>query len=522
MSLERSTGFNRNKDIATTGPVHISVDNFYGKNKKYCRIVEILNERQTLESTVSSTLAESQSSDVANPVQDTLLSQHTVSASTVARSVNFPPEVDSRNSVVADQPVAEYLPHGSAIPAQEIRILEPEASLSAASNPVGSLPEIDSLSDVIASAPLLSIDEISRFEMSDDVAAISLIKDDSVLVVAQDNGDVYLLDTLSGAIQREWRQASQNNHPVEPMQTSDEEASMDDGSELASDEEPMDYDSDSDDDTRVSCLALSVDQQQFAVGRDDGQIRLYNLSNARGPGADNACPPQDCRQMPKDECVGLAFTANERGLGLIAVRENGRVDLCDIQNGSVFLRQQLSIGQRRSDHMASLVTSHTVASTVTVITPSNVLQQVNALTGECHSIGQLGAGATAVLETDDYYGIAHCPSDGQAELFIYDRHTGDLRHQMNVSPDEIKQGKLTMSSDGRWLLCGARGRIRMVDLYGFESERTIAIGSHWELAGLACHPERPWIVLAHERMVRIGEVIAQESGIMQRNAWVEE
>ena len=52
--------------------------------------------------------------------------------------------------------------------------------------------------------------------------------------------------------------------------------------------------------------------------------------------------------------------------------------------------------------------------------------------------------------------------------------------------------------------------------------QAIAIGSHWELAGLACHPEHPWIVLAHERMVRIGEVIAQESGIVQRNAWVEE
>ncbi|GFR64624.1 hypothetical protein ElyMa_000182800, partial [Elysia marginata] len=189
MSLERSAGFNRNAGIATKEPFNIPVKKFYGNNINIngSRIVKILNDRQTLESTASSTLAESQSSDVANPVQDTLLSQHTVSASTVARSVNFPPEVDSRNSVVVDQPVAEYLPHGSAIPAQEIRILEPEASLSAASNPVGSLPEIDSLSDVIASAPLLSIDEISRFEMTDDVAAISLSKDGSVLVVAQDN-----------------------------------------------------------------------------------------------------------------------------------------------------------------------------------------------------------------------------------------------------------------------------------------------------------------------------------------------
>ncbi|GAA4650169.1 hypothetical protein GCM10023116_24520 [Kistimonas scapharcae] len=520
MNLEWSGRFNRNASITIKELFNRSADNFYGKKKKYCRIVEKLKERQSQGVTPVPTLGESQSSDVVNPAQDTRLSQHSVTVSTVARPVHFPSEVDSRNSVAADQPVAEYFPHGSAIPVQEIRILEPEASLSAASNPVGRLPEIDSLSDVIASAPLLSIDEILGVEMTDDVAAIVLSKNCSCLVIAQDNGDICLLDTLSGAIQRAWRQTLQNNHPVEPMQTSDEEASMNDGSELASDEEPMDYDSDSDDDTRVSCLALSADQQQCVVGRDDGQIRLYNLSNARGLGADNESPPQDCRQMPADECVGLAFTANEREL--IAVRENGSVDLCDIQNGSVFFRQQLSIGQRRPDHMASLVTSHTVSSTVTVITPSNVLQQVNALTGECRSIRQLGAGATAVLETDNYYGIAHCLSDGQAELLIYDRHTGGLRHQMNVSPDEVNQGKLTMSSDGRWLLCGARGRIRIVDLHGVEPDRTIAIGSRWDLAGLVCHPGRPWIVLAHERMVRIGEVIAQESGIMQRNAWVEE
>ena len=522
MSLERSTDFNRNTGIATKEPVNIPVDNFYGKNKKYCRIVEKLKEQQTQGSTAYPTLSESQSCDIENPAQDTFLSQHSISASTAARLANFPSQVDSQHSVATDQPNFESASNGSAIPVQEMRIPEPEASLSAASPSVDSVPEIDSLSDVIASAPLLSIDEISRFEMTDTVAAIGLSKNGSFLVVAQDNGDVCLLDTLSGAVQREWRQASQNNHPVEPMQASDEEVLMDCGSELASDEEePMDYDSESDDDIRVSCLALAANQQQLAVGRDDGQIRLYNLSDARGFDSDTECLPLDRRQMPTDECVGLAFAANNQGL--IAVRENGNIDLCDIQqNGGVFFKQQLLRGQRRSDHMASLVTSHTASNTVTVITPSNVLQQVNALTGECHNIRQLGARATAVLETDNYYGIAHCPSGDQAELCIYDKHTGEIRHQISVSPDEVNQGKITMSSDGRWLLCGARGRIRMVDLYGAESERTIAIGSHWELVGLACHPEHPWIVLASERMVRIGEVIAQEPEIMQRNAWVEE
>jgi len=128
------------------------------------------------------------------------------------------------------------------------------------------------------------------------------------------------------------------------------------------------------------------------------------------------------------------------------------------------------------------------------------------------------------FETNDYYGIAHCPSDDQAELFIHDRHTGELRHQMNVSPDQVNQGKFTMSSDGRWLLCGVRGCVRIVDLVGGESDRTIALGSGWDLVGLACHPERPFIVMARGREVVIAEVVAQEPEIVweEDTPWAQE
>ena len=536
MSLERCTDINRNTAITRNEPFPVTAERFYGKKQRYSRIVEKLNERPSQESAASPMFSDLQSNDIENPTPDTPLSQHTVSASPIAQPVSDTPEVESRNFIVTDQSMAESSSSHSETTVQEMRVPDTVGNVSTSSRPIDILPVNDSLSRVIADYPLLSIEEKTRCTMNDDVSAICLSKDGSLVVVAQDNGDISLLNTLSGAIQREWHHAAQSRHQVEPMQANhedvsmdgeyevdlDEEEAVDDESEVDSDaEESMDYDSEPDDDTRVSCLALAANQQQLAVGRDDGQIRLYNLSASQGFEADNRRDLLDSR-MPTGECVGLAFTGSDQGL--VVVRENGTVDLCDVQTDAVYFKQELLKAQSHSGHMASLVTSNTVFNSVVVITPCNEIHRINYLTGKSQSIEKLDARATAVLETANYYAYAKYLQNGVAELSIHDRHTGLLRHRRHVSHDEFNQGKFTMSSDGRWLLCGVRGCVRIVDLVGEASDRTIALGSNWDLVGLACHPGQPFIVMAREREVVIAEVVAQEPEIVwqEDTPWAQE
>ncbi len=492
MDNQQATSPNRDTSFKQNSPEPIPHERFYGKKRTWGRIIDQFNKALSQQTTGARSLTGSPTSPPPLP-QGIPISQHAVRASMEPLPNNCLQGPHHQNHTLGDQPIPARLPSNSiSTPAApEADMVEHAANTSEASQ------DTNEFSDVITENILLSHQPIYSSSMNDSVAAIELSRDGSFLVAAADNGDVCVINMSPEVF---------SVHPLSPTGTQ----------VLTTDnEEPVDYDSESENSTHVSCLTLDTDQKTVAIGHDDGHVQLYSLAGTQCSEVDNKILPPDT-DMPEEECAALAFTDNDERL--LIVRDNGSVDQCYIENGAVYFSRRLSSEQGTHNHRASMITNNIDTHTVLVLTPSNWLQMINYRTGECHSIRQFAPRASAVFETSEYYALAHSISDYNAEILIHDKHSDELCHRIEVASKYAMEGTFTMTSDGRWLLCGHGNSITIRDLQGNQQLKTIAVGDA-ELIGLFCHPQYAWIILARNREVIITEIIPQES--QQRDHWIE-